>query len=60
MSREHFPGGSVYEDSILTIDESGEEVRVPLSQISELKTEPYHWGDAMVVTFDDSEGDNDE
>lgn len=60
MSREYYPGGSVYEDSILTVDDNGEEVRVPLSQIPELEQNPYHWGDAMTVTFDDNEGDNDE
>lgn len=60
MSREHFPGGSVYEGSILTVNEFGEEIHIPLSQIPELKPDPYNWGDAMVMTFDDSEGDNDE
>lgn len=57
MNREHFPGGAIYEESIITVDENGEEVHVPLSQIPELQSEPYNWGDAMVVTFDDNEGD---
>ena len=60
MSREYYPGGSVYEESILTVDEFGEEVRVPLSQIPELKQDPYNWGDAMVMTFDENEGDDNE
>ena len=60
MSIEHFPGGSVFEDAILTVNEVGEEVYVPISQISELEQNPYHWGDAMKVTFEDNEGDNDD
>lgn len=60
MSVEHFPGGSVYEESVLTIDDNGEEVYVPLSEIEYLITSPYHWGDAMTVTFDENEGENDE
>ncbi len=59
MSIEYFPGGSVYEESILTIDDNGEEIRIPISQIPELEVSPYNWGDAMVMTFDDK-GDDDE
>lgn len=60
MSIEFFPGGSVYEESILTIDKNGEEVYIPLSEIPELEQNPYPWGDAMYVTFDDNEGEDDE
>ena len=59
MTLEHFPGGHIYEDTIFTIDENGEEVQMPISAIGELKQEPYHRGDAMIVRFDDK-GDNDE
>jgi hypothetical protein len=59
MSIEYSPGGDVYEDSILTVNENGEEVYVPLSEIKELKADPYHWGDSMTVQFDDK-GDDDE
>lgn len=53
MTQEYFPGGAVYEESILTTNKFSEEVCVPISQISELQEEPYNWGDVMVVSFND-------
>lgn len=59
MSKEYFPGGAVYEESILTVDEFGEEIYVPISQIPELKPDVYNWSDAMTVTFDEKGESND-
>lgn len=60
MSSEYLPGGAVYEESILTVNEAGEEIYVPLSEIPDLAPDPYNWHDAMEMTFDDNEGDDDE
>lgn len=60
MINEYAPGGLIDQDYIWTVNEFGEEVQVPISQIPELQSEEYSWGDAMVVTFDDETGGTDE
>lgn len=57
MSLEYMPSRVNYEETILTVDEFGEEIEVPVSKIPELQKNPYSWGDAMIVEFDKGEDD---
>lgn len=56
MTKEYAPGGLIDEGYVWTIDEYGEEIKIPVSAIPELRHTEYPWADAMVVKFDDETG----
>jgi hypothetical protein len=57
---ERMPVSLSEEKPVFVINDHGERIAVSPSDLAEYETNPYGWGEAMVMTFDDSEGENDE